>query len=56
MSCRHVLQRLVLVFSGTEQQIWILLVKGTNSYFCIKSKHTGDVGPASVQKHKEAEA
>uniref|UniRef100_A0A3Q3MJ67 Nudix (nucleoside diphosphate linked moiety X)-type motif 18 n=2 Tax=Mastacembelus armatus TaxID=205130 RepID=A0A3Q3MJ67_9TELE len=27
LSCRHVLQRLVLVFTSAEQQVWILLVK-----------------------------
>ncbi|XP_051250290.1 8-oxo-dGDP phosphatase NUDT18 [Dicentrarchus labrax] len=27
LSCRHVVQRLVLVFTNAEQQIWILLVK-----------------------------
>ncbi|XP_075938622.1 8-oxo-dGDP phosphatase NUDT18 [Anarhichas minor] len=27
LSCRHVVQRLVLVFTGAEEQIWILLVK-----------------------------
>ncbi|KAM9857850.1 8-oxo-dGDP phosphatase NUDT18 isoform 2-T2 [Aulostomus maculatus] len=27
LSCRHVLQRLVLVFTNTEDQIWILLIK-----------------------------
>uniref|UniRef100_A0A3Q1EV36 Nudix (nucleoside diphosphate linked moiety X)-type motif 18 n=1 Tax=Acanthochromis polyacanthus TaxID=80966 RepID=A0A3Q1EV36_9TELE len=27
LSCRHVVQRLVLVFVGAEDQIWILLVK-----------------------------
>lgn len=28
LSCRHVVQRLVLVFTSAEQQIWVLLVKG----------------------------
>uniref|UniRef100_A0A3P8U2R3 Nudix (nucleoside diphosphate linked moiety X)-type motif 18 n=1 Tax=Amphiprion percula TaxID=161767 RepID=A0A3P8U2R3_AMPPE len=29
LSCRHVVQRLVLVFVGAEDRIWILLLKGT---------------------------
>ncbi|KAF7646674.1 hypothetical protein LDENG_00183930 [Lucifuga dentata] len=28
LSCRHVVQRLVLVFISTEQQLWMLLLKG----------------------------
>ncbi|TNN52226.1 8-oxo-dGDP phosphatase NUDT18 [Liparis tanakae] len=27
LSCRHVVQRLVLVYTGPEQQIWVLLIK-----------------------------
>ncbi|TKS79174.1 8-oxo-dGDP phosphatase NUDT18 [Collichthys lucidus] len=27
LSCRHVVQRLVLVFTGAEQQVWVLLIK-----------------------------
>lgn len=27
LSCRHVLQRLVLVFTDAEEQIWVLLIK-----------------------------
>ncbi|XP_075881672.1 8-oxo-dGDP phosphatase NUDT18 isoform X2 [Nelusetta ayraudi] len=27
LSCRHVLQRLVLVFSNAQQQVWLLLIK-----------------------------
>ncbi|KAM3611436.1 uncharacterized protein V6R79_018488 [Siganus canaliculatus] len=27
LSCRHVVQRLVLTFTGAEQQVWLLLVK-----------------------------
>ncbi len=28
LSCRHVVQRIVLVFPNAEGQIWVLLVKG----------------------------
>ncbi|XP_068460413.1 8-oxo-dGDP phosphatase NUDT18 isoform X2 [Clinocottus analis] len=27
LSCRHVVQRLVLVFTGAERQVWVLLIK-----------------------------
>lgn len=30
LSCRHVIQRLVLVFVGATEQIWVLLVRGTD--------------------------
>lgn len=30
LSCRHVVQRLVLVFTGAEQQVWVLLIKGSD--------------------------
>uniref|UniRef100_A0A3Q4H382 Nudix (nucleoside diphosphate linked moiety X)-type motif 18 n=1 Tax=Neolamprologus brichardi TaxID=32507 RepID=A0A3Q4H382_NEOBR len=29
LSCRHVVQRLVLVFVGAEEHIWVLLIRGT---------------------------
>ncbi|KAM9744068.1 LOW QUALITY PROTEIN: 8-oxo-dGDP phosphatase NUDT18 [Menidia menidia] len=29
LSCRHVLQRVVLVFVGAEDQVWILLMRGS---------------------------
>uniref|UniRef100_A0A3Q3FS62 Nudix (nucleoside diphosphate linked moiety X)-type motif 18 n=1 Tax=Kryptolebias marmoratus TaxID=37003 RepID=A0A3Q3FS62_KRYMA len=29
LSCRHVIQRLVLVFVGATEQIWVLLVRGS---------------------------
>lgn len=28
LGCRHTVQRLVLVFSNAEQQVWVLLVRG----------------------------
>lgn len=31
LSCRHVVQRLVLVFTGAEDRIWILLVRGKHA-------------------------
>lgn len=37
LSCRHVVQRLVLVFTSAEQQVWVLLIKGNEPL--IRQKH-----------------
>lgn len=37
LSCRHVVQRLVLVFTSAEQQVWVLLIKGNE--LLVRQKH-----------------
>ncbi|XP_036953418.1 8-oxo-dGDP phosphatase NUDT18 isoform X1 [Acanthopagrus latus] len=35
LSCRHVVQRLVLVFTNAEQQVWVLLIKAPTLHLPI---------------------
>ncbi|KAM8760053.1 8-oxo-dGDP phosphatase NUDT18 [Acanthopagrus schlegelii] len=35
LSCRHVVQRLVLVFTSAEQQVWVLLIKAPTLHLPI---------------------
>ncbi|XP_023255230.1 8-oxo-dGDP phosphatase NUDT18-like, partial [Seriola lalandi dorsalis] len=35
LSCRHVVQTLVLVFTNAEDQIWILLIKGNEAVLTL---------------------